>query len=350
MAGMRSRVHPKYKTQYRVRNWSTYDRALVKRGDLTIWFTPEAIGAWEPRSTGKRGAQRKYSDLAIETALTLRLAFNLPLRQTEGLLNSILSLMGLALTAPDDTTLSRRCRSLDIALRFRPPDEAIHLVVDSTGLRIVGQGEWAAAKHGGRGKRGWRKLHLGVENEGLIVALALTDNTTDDASVVPDLLGQVESDIARFTADAAYDTGASRRSRRLRKPLPQPGPREEPVSGHRASGDRESLRDLLVREPGEEAELDDLRVAREVLLEGRQRLVEREQIQRGRLFRGDQFDIGAVRNRSAALLAVPAACRIHQNLPHRPGGSAVEMGAVLPARLPGIAQPEPGLMHERGGL
>jgi hypothetical protein len=208
MAGMRSRVHPKYKTKYRVRNWPEYDRALARRGDLTVWFSPDAIETWEPHSTGTRGAQRKYSDLAIETALTLRFLFGLPLRQTEGLLKSILSLMGLDLSSPDHTTLSRRCRNLDIALRVRPQDGGIHLLVDSTGLRIVGQGEWAAAKHGGRGKRGWRKLHLGVDSEGIIVAMALTENTTDDASVVPDLLGEVESDIARFTADAAYDTRA----------------------------------------------------------------------------------------------------------------------------------------------
>ncbi len=123
-----------------------YSRALVRRGDLTIWFTPEAIDAWEPRSTGRRGGQQKYSDLAIETALTLRLVFNLPLRQTEGLLNSILRLMGLEIQAPDHTTLSRRCRKLQILPSARPPGGEIHLVVDSTGLKIVGQGEWAAAE------------------------------------------------------------------------------------------------------------------------------------------------------------------------------------------------------------
>ena len=103
MASTRSRVHPKFKTKYRVRNWSTYDRALVRRGDLTIWFTPEAIDAWEPRSTGRRGARRKCSDLAIETALTLRLVFNLPLRQTEGFLNSLFGMLGIDLSAPDHT-------------------------------------------------------------------------------------------------------------------------------------------------------------------------------------------------------------------------------------------------------
>ena len=205
MASKRSRVHPKYKTKYKVRNWSAYDRALVRRGDITLWFTPEAIDAWAPTTTGKRGAQAKYSYLAIETALTLRLVFNLPLRQTEGLLNSLLSLMDLELRAPDHTTLSRRGRKLNVPLLVQPPDGAIHLFVDSTGLKLFGQGEWAAAKHGGRGKRGWRKLHLGVDETGVIVAVELTDNATDDACVVPDLLSQVEGDIDRFSADAAYD-------------------------------------------------------------------------------------------------------------------------------------------------
>jgi hypothetical protein len=203
MASKRSRVHPKYKTKYKIRNGSAYDRALVRRGDITLWFTQDAIDAWAATTTGKRGAQAKDSYLAIETALTLRLLFNLPRRQTEGLLNSLLSLMGLELRAPDHTTLSRRGRKLNVSLLVRPHRSAIHLFVDSTGLKIFGQGEWAAAKHGGRGKRGWRKLHLGVDESGLIVAVELTDNTTDD--VVPELLSQVERDIDRFTADAAYD-------------------------------------------------------------------------------------------------------------------------------------------------
>ncbi len=110
MPAMRSRVHPKYKTKYRVENWASYDRALVRRGDVTLWLSPEAIMAWRAKPTGRRGAQYQFSDLAIETALTLRLVFNLPLRQTEGFLRSILQLMGLDLDAPDHTTLSRRGR------------------------------------------------------------------------------------------------------------------------------------------------------------------------------------------------------------------------------------------------
>ena len=205
---MKSRVHPTYKKKYRVRNWASYDRALVRRGDLTIWLSPAAIAAWEPDGTGTRGAQRKYSDLAIETALTLRLLFHLPLRQAEGFLTSLSVLMGLDLRSPDHTTLSRRGQHLDLALRHVAKRAGLHLIIDSTGLSIVGEGEWAAAKHGGRGIRGWKKLHVGVDHTGMIVAHALTDATVDDATTGVELIEAVTDDIASVTADAAYDTVA----------------------------------------------------------------------------------------------------------------------------------------------
>ena len=153
---MKSRVHPTYKAKYRVQNWASYDRALVRRGDITIWLSPAAIAAWEPDPTGTRGAQRKYSDLAIESALTLRLLFHLPLRQAEGFLTSLFVLMGLDLRSPDHTTLSRRGQHLDLTLRGVPRRAGLHLIIDSTGLSIVGEGEWTATKHGGRGTRGWK--------------------------------------------------------------------------------------------------------------------------------------------------------------------------------------------------
>ena len=151
---MTSRVHPKYKTQYHVGNWPAYDRALVQRGDITVWVAPDAIATWEAVGVGQRGGQRPYSDLAIETALTLRLIFHLPLRQTEGFLTSIFGMLGLDLSAPDHTTLSG-VASLSTSRCVAPPQvPGLHLMVDSTGLSIVGEGEWAAAKYGGRGRRG----------------------------------------------------------------------------------------------------------------------------------------------------------------------------------------------------
>ena len=146
---MKSKVHPRYKTKYRVANWAAYNQALVRRGDVTVWLSSDAIAAWTPRRSGRRGGQRRYSDLAIETALTLRLLYRLPPRQAEGFLHALFGMMRLDLSAPDYTTLSRRSQHLRRRLRPVPPGESIHLVLDSTGLSIVGAGEWAAAKHGG---------------------------------------------------------------------------------------------------------------------------------------------------------------------------------------------------------
>ena len=203
---MKSRVHPRYKTKYRVGSWPEYERALVQRGDITLWLSADATDAWTPSPSGRRGAQRKFSDLAIETALTLRLVFGLPLRQAEGFLRSVLSLMRVDLEAPDHTTLSRRSQHLGVTFHRAPATEPIHLIVDSSGLSIVGEGEWAAVKHGGRGTRGWKKLHLGVDGSGTIVAHVLTDGNADDATTALTLIDAVDTDISGFTADGAYDT------------------------------------------------------------------------------------------------------------------------------------------------
>ena len=203
---MTSSVHPQYKTKHHVGNWPAYDRALVQRGDITVWLAPDAIATWEAVGVGQRGGPRQYSDLAIATALTLRLIFHLPLRQTEGFLTSIFGMRGLELSAPDPTTLSRRGQHLDLPLRRAPAGTGLHLLVDSTGLSIVGEGEWAAAKHGGRGRRGWKKRHLGVDRSGVIVARALTEASVDDATTGITLIEAVDGALGRVTADAAYDT------------------------------------------------------------------------------------------------------------------------------------------------
>ena len=153
-----------------------------------------------------RGGQLKYSDVAIKTALTLRLIFHLPLRQTEGCLNSLFAMMTLDLAAPDHTTLSRRGQHLELTLQRVPTGEAVHFIIDSTGLSIMGEGEWAAAKHGGRGTQGWKKLHVGVDAAGVIRAHALTEATVDDATTGIGLIESLGADIARVTADGAYDT------------------------------------------------------------------------------------------------------------------------------------------------
>ena len=198
--------HPKYKTAYRVKNWSEYDRALRDRGDITLWISQEAIEAWTAPKTGKRGAQPVYAAIAIETTLTLRLLFHLPLRQTEGFLHSVLRLMGLPLPCPDHTTLSRRNATVNIS-RFdnRGSQGPVDLIVDSTGLKVCGQGEWHSKKHGEKHRKSWKKLHIGVDGQGWIIASAVTDDHAQDPSQVPALLSQLDRDIDRFIGDGIYD-------------------------------------------------------------------------------------------------------------------------------------------------
>src|ERR1700740_1670959 len=190
------RRHHIPKQQDRVTNWSEYDAALRQRGSLTVWFSEEAIAAWraEPRTT--RGGQPLYSALAIATALTLRAVFRLALRQTEGLIGSVIHLLGLDLAIPDHPTRSRRAETLAVA---RPPSSAgpVHLLVDSTGLKLCGAGEWLVEKHGTRARRSWRKLHLGVDAEtGQIVAAALTSKEVDDAAQIGPMLDQVTGSLS----------------------------------------------------------------------------------------------------------------------------------------------------------
>jgi len=200
-----ARRHHIPKQRHRVTNWAAYDAALRQRGSLTVWFTDEAVAAWraEPRTT--RGGQPWYSPLAILTALTLRAVFRLALRQTEGLIGSILRLLGLELAVPDHTTLSRRAATLEVP-RPRPGAGPLHLLVDSTGLRLSGPGEWLVEKHGTKTRRAWRKLHLGVDAEtGRIEAVELTTKDADDGSRVGPLLDRVVDPIASLTGDGAYD-------------------------------------------------------------------------------------------------------------------------------------------------
>ena len=200
---------PKYKTAYRVRNWCEYEQSLRDRSDITLWISPEAIVAWRAPMTGKRGAQPVYADIAIETALALRLLFRLPLRQTEGFLQSILTLMGLVLPCPDHTTLSRRNATVTIRQQVdRASEGPIALIIDSSGLKVCGQGEWHRQKHGEKKTKRWKKLHIGVNAQGRIVASTVTESHEQDPSQVPALLSQVDCVIERFIGDGMYDQEA----------------------------------------------------------------------------------------------------------------------------------------------
>src|SRR3954470_3992982 len=183
-----ARRHHIPKQRHRVTNWAAYDASLRQRGSLTVWVTDEAIRAWRAAPRTTRGGQPRYSPLAILTALTLRAVFRLALRQTEGLVGSILRLLGLELAVPDHTTLSRRAATLEVP-RPRPAGGPVHLLVDSTGLKLTGPGEWLVEKHGTRRRRAWRKLHLGVDaGTGRIEAVELTTSDADDGSRVGPVL------------------------------------------------------------------------------------------------------------------------------------------------------------------
>ena len=192
--------------RHRVTNWRDYDTALRNRGSLTIWFTDEALAGWKAQPRTTPGGQPHYSDLAIETALTLRAVFRLALRQTEGLIGSIMRMLEIDLPVPDHTTLSRRACGLPVPERARIGTGDLHLIVDSTGLKLRGAGEWLFEKHGTAKRRAWRKLHIGLDaNSGEIVAFDLTDKDVDDASHVQTLLEQLVEAPRSFMADGAYD-------------------------------------------------------------------------------------------------------------------------------------------------
>ncbi len=194
-------------TKYKTTNWSAYNEAPRRRGSLTVWFDPEMI--WRPPPTGKRGRQRSFSDAAIQTCLTMKVLFGMPLRQTTGFVQSLLRLVGLDWTVPDFSTLCRRQRKLNVCIPYRGSTGPLNLLIDSTGIKAEGEGEWNARKHGGPKRRIWRKLHIGIGEETLEVrAIEVTGNNIGDAPVLPDLLDQIPADeqIGSVTADGAHDT------------------------------------------------------------------------------------------------------------------------------------------------
>jgi hypothetical protein len=195
------------KMKFRVKNWAEYDAGLRRRGSLTLWVTAEVLNSWQAPRRTTPGGQYSYSELAIETSMMLRLAFHLALRQTEGLMASIFGLLGVPLSTPDHSTLSRRARKMaSISKSRRLLDGPVHLLIDSTGLKVFGAGEWLQERHGTRARRTWKKLHLAVDADtGMVMASTLTGSDVGDPSQVTPLLDQIETKIASVTADGAYD-------------------------------------------------------------------------------------------------------------------------------------------------
>jgi DDE family transposase len=196
----------KKKTQYRVRNWGKYNAALVARGDLTLWVDEEAVAAWQYTGPRQRGAQYVYAEAAIQCVLTLRAVYHLALRAAQGLAESVLALLQGSLSVPTYSTLSRRGARSELELARLPSSGPVHLVLDSSGFKVYGEGEWKVRQHGWSKRRTWRKLHLAVdEATGEIVAAVASEAGLTDDDVVPDLVEQVEGPIVQVSADGAYD-------------------------------------------------------------------------------------------------------------------------------------------------
>ena len=190
---------------YRIRNWKQYNEALVRRGSLTLWIDATTLDAWHYQGPSQPGAQFEYSDLAIECLLTLKAVYHLTLRAAEGFARSLFELMGLELPVPDYTTLCRRAKTLPITLPKKATGP-LHLVLDSTGLKVYGEGEWKVRKHGYSKRRTWLKLHLAIDPETHeIQAAIVSEPGVTDAEAVPDLLDQVDNPLVAAEADGAYD-------------------------------------------------------------------------------------------------------------------------------------------------
>jgi hypothetical protein len=197
--------HKFTKPKYKVTNWPEYNDALRRRGDFTIWFTEAAINEWRPAKTGARGRPQEYSNHAIETASVIRQVFHLPLRQTEGFMNSLTRLMGAAICIPDFSSISRRSIELPRHVLSKALQPGSLVIVDSTGLKVYGKDEWHQEKHGVPARRTWRKLHLAVDENHQILACELTTPEVGDPTAVPDLLDQIDTPFETFMGDGAFD-------------------------------------------------------------------------------------------------------------------------------------------------
>jgi hypothetical protein len=197
--------HSRQKALYRVKNWTDYDEALVKRGSITFWLSDDFEKNWLHTGEKQRGGQFEYSDKAIEIMLTVKEVFHLTNRQAEGFMRSLFDMLRITLPVPDHSTLSKRGKKLKVNLP-RKTSYNLNIVMDSTGLKIYGEGEWKVRQHGVSKRRTWRKLHVGADPEdGEIQAVLLTENSLSDDEAVEALLEQIEQDIETFAADGAYD-------------------------------------------------------------------------------------------------------------------------------------------------
>jgi hypothetical protein len=200
----------KTKRPYRVRNWREYNKALVERGSLTLWIDQEVLNGWNERErTGKPGCPCSYSNRAVEAALVLRSVYHLPLRATQGLMQSIIRMLGVGVDVMHYSTLSRRQQTLDVEIPVFGLGSRLHVLVDSSGVKVFGEGEWKVRQHGWAKRRTWRKLHLAIdaETQQVVAALVTTPDWSDD-EILPELLEQIDEELEAVGTDGAYDTRA----------------------------------------------------------------------------------------------------------------------------------------------
>ena len=198
------------KARHNISNWRQYNRALINRGSLTFWIDEQAIEQWYcHQHHGRRGRGFQYSDSAIETALMLKVYFGLPFRALEGFINSIFQLMDVPLTSPGYSSLCKRAQTVDINYRLPSRGAVTHLVVDATGLKVFGEGEWKQRKQGKSQRRIWRKLHLAIDaSTHEVIAAEVSLESVADSEVLPTLLNPLRRKIHQVSADGAYDTRA----------------------------------------------------------------------------------------------------------------------------------------------
>lgn len=196
------------KQKFKITNWSTYNKALRQRGSLTVWLDESAITAWTDSTQPEgRGRPLHYTDMAITTVLMMKRVFNLPLRALQGFVDSIFTLMELSLRCPDYSLISKRAKSINISIKTPTRGEISYLVIDATGLKVFGEGEWKVRQHGAGKRRVWRKLHLAADRATHeIICADLSLNGTTDAQALPELINQTHRKIREASADGAYDT------------------------------------------------------------------------------------------------------------------------------------------------
>jgi len=203
-------AHNAYTFRYRVRNWHHYNQALIARGGITFWIDEAALATWRnTQASHCPGAPRIYSDTAIHCTVVVQSVYRLSLRAAQGFVSSVMSLLRLDLPVPNYRTISRRQGSLTVPIFASPTSRPRHIVIDATGLRVYGAGEWHVRKHRGDQRRSWRKLHLGVDEQtNEIVAVEITASNVHDSQVLPRLLTQISGKVYQVSGDGAYDTKA----------------------------------------------------------------------------------------------------------------------------------------------